>query len=89
MQCRFYIPSSGSQRDDLPLWDLESLENETYKSSVPSHLFAQHATMLASDANLGFRKEFDFIISSSSGPRCPGKTVWVNLSGSMSVSPSA
>ena len=80
MQCRFYIPSSGSQRDDLPLWDLESLENETYKSSVPSHLFAQHATMLASDANLGFRKEFDFIISSTSGPKCPGNSLTEALS---------
>ena len=74
MRNRFYIPSSGSQRDDLPLWDLESLENETYKSSVPSHLFAQHTHMLASDANLGFRKEFDFIISSSSGPKCQGNS---------------
>merc|ERR1719225_1272007 len=42
MRNRFYIPSSVSQRDDLPLWDLESLENETYKSTVPSQLFAQH-----------------------------------------------
>ena len=74
MRSRFYIPSSGSQRDDLPLWDLESLENETYKSSVPSHLFAQHTVMLASDSNLGFRKEFDFIISCTSPPKCPGNS---------------
>ena len=84
MRNQFYIPSSGSQRDDLPLWDLESLENETYKSSVPSHLFAQHAHMLAADSNLGFRKEFDFIISSSSGPKCPGN--FLSLSPCSSVS---
>ena len=80
MRNRFYIPSSGSQRDDLPLWDLESLENETYKSSVPSHLFAQHTHMLASDANLGFRKEFDFIITSPSGPKCQGNSRSLSLS---------
>ena len=47
MRNRFYIPSSVSQRDDMPLWDLESLENETMKSVVPSNLFAQHCDMLA------------------------------------------
>ena len=72
MRNRFYIPSSVSQRDDLPLWDLESLENETYKSTVPSHLFAQHTEMLAADSNIGFRKEFDFIISSWTGPLSTG-----------------
>ena len=84
MRNRFYIPGSISARDDMPLWDLESLENETYKSSVPSHLFAQHTAMLASDNNLGFRKEFDFIISSSSGPKCPGN--FLSLSPCSSVS---
>ena len=67
MRNRFYIPSSVSQRDDLPLWDLESLENETMKSSVvPASLFIQHCDLLAQDNNLGFKKEFDCIMSSSS-----------------------
>ena len=73
MRNRFYIPSSGSQRDDMPLWDLESLDNETFRASVPSHLFAQHTDMLAADNNLGFRKELDLIISGWAGPAPPGR----------------
>ena len=73
MRNRFYIPSSGSQRDDLPLWDLESLENETYKSSVPSQLFAQHTDMLAADSNLGFRRELELLLANWAGPGPAGR----------------
>ena len=66
MRNRFYIPSSVSQRDDMPLWDLESLENETLKTVVPGALFVQHCDMLAQDNSLGYKKELDYIISSSS-----------------------
>merc|ERR1719422_2695845 len=38
MKNHFYIPSSQSQRDDLPLWDLESLDNESGKTPVPANI---------------------------------------------------
>ena len=41
MKNHFYIPSSRSQRDDLPLWDLESLDNESGKTPVPANIFPQ------------------------------------------------
>ena len=41
MKNHFYIPSSQSQRDDLPLWDLESLDNESGKTPVPANIFPQ------------------------------------------------
>ena len=68
MRNRFYIPSSVSQRDDMPLWDLESLEQDTMKSIIPAILFIQHCDMLAQDNNLGFKKEFDYILNSTNGP---------------------
>ena len=68
MRNRFYIPSSVSQRDDMPLWDLESLEQETMKSIVPASLFIQHCDILAQDNNMGFKKEFDYILASLNGP---------------------
>lgn len=71
MRNRFYIPSSVSQRDDMPLWDLESLENESLKSLVPGNLFVQHCEMLAQDNSLGYKKELDYILASSAG----GQTV--------------
>ena len=41
MKNHFYIPSSQSQRDDLPLWDLESLDNESGKTPIPANIFPQ------------------------------------------------
>ena len=41
MKNHFYIPSSQSQRDDLPLWDLESLDNENGKTPVLANIFPQ------------------------------------------------
>lgn len=67
MRNHFYIPSSISQRDDLPLWDLESLENDSHKSPIPRNVFVQHVDMLHADENLGFRKEFDYILSTVNG----------------------
>ena len=71
MRNRFYIPGSISARDDMPLWDLESLDQvdsvtisqchhyyhlqESLKSSVPGGLWVQHCTLLAGDSNLGWR----------------------------------
>ena len=42
MKNHFYIPSSQSQRDDLPLWDLESLDNESGKTPVPANILYFH-----------------------------------------------
>ena len=67
MRNHFYIPSSISQRDDMPLWDLESLENDSHKSPIPRSVFTQHVDMLRADENLGFRKEFDYILSAANG----------------------
>ena len=67
MRNHFYIPSSISQRDDMPLWDLESLENDSHKSPIPRNVFVQHVDMLHADENLGFRKEFDYILSTANG----------------------
>jgi len=67
MRNHFYIPSSTSQRDDMPLWDLESLENDSHKSPIPRCGFVQHVDMLHADENLGFRKEFDYILSAANG----------------------
>ena len=72
MRNRFYIPESISARDDMPLWDLESLDQvdsvtisqchhyyhlqESLKSSVPGGLWVQHCQLLAGDSNLGYRR---------------------------------
>ena len=66
MRNRFYIPRSVSARDDMPLWDLESLENESLRSAVPGPVFVSHCDLLAQDNNLGYKKELDYIASSSS-----------------------
>ena len=67
MKNHFYIPSSISQRDDMPLWDLESLENDSNQSPIPRIVFVQHVDMLHADENLGFRKELDYILSVANG----------------------
>ena len=67
MKNHFYIPSSISQRDDMPLWDLESLENDSNKSPIPQSVFVQHVDILHADENLGFKREFDYILSAASG----------------------
>ena len=64
MRNRFYIPSSTSQRDDLPLWDLESVDLEPHKAGVPVSVFSQHTEGNHEDNNLGFRKELEFILTS-------------------------
>ena len=66
MRNRFYIPRSVSARDDMPLWDLESLENESLRSVVPGSVFVSHCDLLAQDNNLGYKKELDYIASSAS-----------------------
>ena len=66
MRNRFYIPRSVSAWDDMPLWDLESLENESLRSAVPGPVFVSHCDLLAQDNNLGYKKELDYIASSSS-----------------------
>ena len=65
MRNHFYIPSSISQREDMPLWDLESLETDSNKSPIPRSVFAQHVEMLHADENFGFKKEFDNILSAA------------------------
>ena len=67
MRNHFYIPSSTSQRDDMPLWDLESLENESHKSPISRNKFVHHVDMLYADDNLGFKSEFDYILSTANG----------------------
>ena len=69
MKNHFYIPSSQSQRDDVPLWDLESLDNETGKTPVPANIFPQHVELLHADGGIGFQKEYDYILSSTSGKK--------------------
>ena len=66
MKNHFYIPSSQSQRDDVPLWDLESLDNDSGKTPVPANIFVQHVDLLHGDGGIGFQKEYDYILSSTS-----------------------
>jgi len=66
MKNHFYIPSSQSQRDDLPLWDLESLDNESGKTPIPANIFPQHVDLLHADGGLGFQKEYDYIQAATS-----------------------
>lgn len=72
MKNHFYIPSSQSQRDDVPLWDLESLDNDSGKTPVPANIFVQHVDLLHGDGGIGFQKEYDYILSSTSPKK--GKT---------------
>eukprot|EP00092_Neocalanus_flemingeri_P005720 GFUD01006160.1.p1 GENE.GFUD01006160.1~~GFUD01006160.1.p1 ORF type:complete len:1193 (+),score=156.97 GFUD01006160.1:67-3645(+) len=65
MRNHFYIPSSISQRDDMPLWDLESLDSDSHKMPIPTNVFVQHVDMLHADENMGFRKELDYILSAA------------------------
>ena len=69
MKNHFYIPSSQSQMDDVPLWDLELLDDENGKASVPVNSFMQHVDLLHSDDGIGFKKEYNYILSSSSGKK--------------------
>jgi len=74
MKNHFYIPSSQSQRDDVPLWDLESLDTENGKTPVPANMFLQHVQLLHADGGHGFHKEYDYIANSIQGKKVPGKT---------------
>ena len=51
-------------REEIPLWDVESCDEDCRKTAIPSSIFQQHVAMMHADSCIGFTKEYEYITAS-------------------------
>merc|ERR550519_1958394 len=71
---RYYIPNNlVLGHEEIPLWDVESCDEDCKKTAIPVNIFHQHVAMMHADGGIGFTKEYEYI-SVNSKINSPGES---------------